>query len=87
MEKINLSFLNRLRNQEFPDVFRAICSVLERDEITETYLVDNLEKVKAKKEGLGLLKNMKRKQKTTPLSSGITLPKEWTALWQNLRFA
>ena len=73
MEKINLSFLNRLRNQEFPDVFRAICSVLERDEITETYLVDNLEKVKAKKEGLGLLKNMKRKHPITKTIREMTI--------------
>lgn len=72
MRKINLSSLNRLRNQEFPDVFRAICSVLERDEITETYLADFLEKAKAKRGGLGLLKNMMRKHPITKPINDMT---------------
>lgn len=73
MDKLNISYLNRMRNQEFPDVFRAICSVLERDEITETYLADFLDKAKAKKDGLGLLKNMMRKHPITKTIRDMTL--------------
>lgn len=62
----------RLRNQEFPDVFRAICSVLERDEISETYLAEFLEIAKAKKDELGLLKNMKMKHPITKTIGNLT---------------
>ena len=72
MHKLNVSYLNRLRNQEFPDVFRAICSVLERDEISETYLVDFLEKAKSKMNSLGLLKNMRMKHPITRTITQLT---------------
>ncbi len=61
MRKLNISYLIRLRNQEFPEAYGTICSILERTEMTEEYVAACFENAKAHKNKLGYLKNMKVK--------------------------
>ena len=72
MKTINLSYLVRLKNQEFPEVFGTICSILERGDITEQYLVECLEIAKAKQDGLKFLKNMRTKHPLTKTIDQLT---------------
>lgn len=61
MKKLNISYLIRLRNQQFPEAYGTICSILERNEITEEYVTACFENVKAQRQKLGFLQNMKVK--------------------------
>lgn len=65
---MNVSYLNRLRNQDFQEASRTICSTLERAEENETYLAEFLTKAQTELANLGFLKNMKRRH---PLSKTI----------------
>ena len=68
MLKINVSCLNSLRNQEFPDALASIFTVLESDVIVEEYVIECLEIAKAERKKLGLLKS---KRKGHPLSKTL----------------
>ena len=65
MKELHLSHMMRLKNQEFPEAFLTICSILERTELNEPYLAACLDLAKVEFNKLGLLKNRRRKH---PLS-------------------
>ncbi|MDD2474632.1 MAG: DUF6261 family protein [Dysgonamonadaceae bacterium] len=58
MKKISISFLSRLRNQEFPAAYGMICSILEGEEISVEYVSQSLASVMAQNEKLVFLRNM-----------------------------
>ena len=65
MKSLHLSHMMRLKNQDFPEAFSTICSILERTELNEPYLAACLSLAKVEFNKLGLLKNIRRKH---PLS-------------------
>lgn len=71
-KKIHISYMLGLRNQEFPEVFGSICTILERAEITEPYLAECLQLAKTKESGLKFLKNLNRKHLLTSTISELT---------------
>lgn len=69
MNYFSISFLLRLRNQEFPAAYGMISSILEGEEIDVEYVTQSFEAVKAHNKKLLFLKNMKlRHPLTKPIS-------------------
>ena len=65
MKKVSISFLSRLRNQEFPAAYGMICSILEEEEISVEYVSQSLASVMTQNEKLVFLRNMKRQHPLT----------------------
>jgi len=47
MVHLNCSFLMRLRNKEFPQAFKEICSIYEEEQIEELHVKESLSRLKA----------------------------------------
>ncbi|MDD2476558.1 MAG: DUF6261 family protein [Dysgonamonadaceae bacterium] len=59
MYKINLYYITKLKNQEFPAAYEMICSMLEEEELTVEDVAESYENVKAHIDKLHFLQNMK----------------------------
>lgn len=68
---MNISYLNKLRNQTFPVAYASILSTLEESVITEEYLTECLELANAKQDELGFLENKRAKHPLTKIISEL----------------
>lgn len=56
---LNCSFLQSLRNVEFPQAFKEICSIYDVEQIEVLYVKESLERLKAHKEELKFVMEMR----------------------------